>query len=63
MKHIHSSPYHPASNGAGERLVQRVKQALATGHVEGIPLEQTVATFLLRYRVTRMQRPESPLVC
>ena len=52
VKHIRSSPYHPASNGAAERLVQTVKQALEAGRVDGVPLEQTLATFLLRYRAT-----------
>ena len=52
VKHIRSSPYHPASNGAAERLVQTVKQALEAGRVDGVPVEQTLATFLLRYRAT-----------
>ena len=52
VKHIRSSPYHPASNGAAERLVQTVKQALEAGRVDGVPLEQTLATFLLCYRAT-----------
>ena len=52
VKHIRSSPYHPASNGAAEWLVQTVKQALEAGRVDGVPLEQTLATFLLRYRAT-----------
>lgn len=52
VKHIRSSPYHPSSNGAAERLVQTVKQALEAGHGEGASVEQTLATFLLRYRVT-----------
>ena len=52
VKHIRTSPYHPASNGAAERLVQTVKQALKAGYEPGIPLEQTLAAFLLRYRTT-----------
>ena len=52
VKHIRSSPYHPASNGAAERLVQTVKQALEAGHQEGVSMEHTLTTFLLRYRVT-----------
>ena len=49
VKHIHSSPYHPASNGAAERLVQTVKQALEAGHQEGVSMEHALITFLLRY--------------
>ena len=52
VKHIRSSPYHPASNGAAERLVQTVKQALRSGHQAGHSLEQSLQTFLLRYRIT-----------
>ena len=52
VKHIRSAPYHPASNGAAEQLVQTVKQALRAGHQSGVPLEQSLASFLLRYRST-----------
>ena len=50
VKHIRTSPYHPSSNGAAERLVGTVKQAIKKGHQRGVPLEQTLASFLLRYR-------------
>ena len=50
--HIRSSPYHPASNGAAERLVQTVKKALSTGIREGVTLDRTLATFLLQYHNT-----------
>ena len=36
--------------GAAERLVQTVKQALRAGHQYGVPLEQSLASFLLCYR-------------
>ena len=52
VKHIRCAPYHPASNGAAERLVQTVKQAVKAGHRSGMPLEQTLASFLLHYRTT-----------
>lgn len=52
IRHLKSAPYHPASNGAAERMVQTVKQALKQGQQQGIPMEQNLATFLLRYRVT-----------
>ena len=52
VKHLRSAPYHPATNGAAERLVQTVKCALKAGHERGVPLEKTLATFLLQYRTT-----------
>jgi transposase InsO family protein len=52
VKHLRTAPYHPASNGAAERLVQTVKQALRSAHQNGTPLEQALASFLLRYRST-----------
>ena len=52
VKHICSSPYHPASNGAAERVVQVVKQALKAGLHDSVPLEKTLSTFLLQYRAT-----------
>ena len=52
VKHVRSSPYHPATNGAAERVVQTMKRALKASHQEGIPLEQALASFLLRYRST-----------
>ena len=52
VKHTRTSPYHPAINGAAERMVQTMKKALRVGHQEGLPLEQSLASFLLRYRTT-----------
>ena len=52
IRHIKTSPYHPASNGAAERVVQTVKKALRAGLREDVPLEQALATFLLQYRNT-----------
>ena len=46
------SPYHPASNGAAERLVQTVKMAILAGQQSGASLEQSLAAFLLQYRNT-----------
>ena len=44
--------HHPITllNGAAERLVQTVKQVIRAGHHRGVPLEQALAAFLLRYR-------------
>ena len=52
IKHIRTAPYHPASNGAAERIVKTIKQSLRSSHKCGLPLEQSLATFLLRYRTT-----------
>ena len=52
VKHIRSSPYHPATNGAAEHLVQTMKKALKASHRDGLPLEQSLASFLMRYRST-----------
>ena len=52
IRHSRTTPYHPASNGAAERLVQSVKQALRAALSAGAPLGQALATFLLRYRTT-----------
>ena len=52
IKHIRCSPFHPASNGAAERVVQTIKKALRTAHLAGDSMEHALATFLLRYRTT-----------
>ena len=52
VKHIRSSPYHPASNGATERMVQTVKLALKGDHKKGVLLEKSLTNFLLHCRVT-----------
>ena len=49
LKHIRTAPYHPASNGAAERVVQTVKQALWAGLQAGDPIEECLVSFLLRY--------------
>ena len=52
VKHIKSSPYHPASNGAAERIVQTLKLALKADHKKGVSLDKALANFLLQYRIT-----------
>ena len=49
---ISRAPYHPASNGAAERLVHTVKLAILAGQQSGASLEQSLAAFLLQYRNT-----------
>ena len=52
IKHLRSAPYHPASSGAAERLVQTVKLAILAGEQSGAFLEQSLAAFRLQYRNT-----------
>ena len=48
VKHIRCAPYHPASNGAVERLVQTFKKAVKTASDTNF----TLASFLLSYCTT-----------
>lgn len=52
IRHIRSAPYHPASNGLAERLVQSFKQAMKAGRSGGRLLSHRLANFLLSYRTT-----------
>ena len=52
VKHIRCAPYHPASNGAAERLVQTFKKAMKAGVTTTRPVEQALSSFLLSYRTT-----------
>ena len=52
IRHVTSSPYHLASNGAVERFVQTVKKVLCAGEKDGMTLEMALATFILQYRNT-----------
>ena len=55
IKHTLVPPYHPQSNGAAERSVRVVKEALVKQVLEGNRsrlMEHRIADFLLRYRTT-----------
>ena len=52
IKHLRSSPYHPSSNGLAECLVQTFKQTMKRGAHQGLTVQQRLADFLLRYRIT-----------
>lgn len=52
IKHIRTAPYHPASNGAVERLVQTFKQAMKAGECSGLSLQHRLQSFLMSYRST-----------
>ena len=46
------APYHPASNGLAECMVQTFKQAMRRSRNDGIPFQHRLANFLLKYRTT-----------
>ena len=50
IKHIKSAPYAPSTNGIAERFVQSFKRAMLTN--DTLPLDQTLANFLLQYCIT-----------
>ena len=52
IKHIKTSPYYPASNGAVERLVQTFKKAMMLKVQKGGTISQLLSSFLLSYRTT-----------
>ena len=52
VKHIRCAPYHPASNGAAERLVQTFKKVMKAWVTTTRHDEQVLSNFLLSYRIT-----------
>lgn len=53
IKHIKSSPYHPATNGLAERFVQTLKQALRVSRKDNRFLQHRLASFLMNYSNAR----------
>ncbi len=54
ITHVTSPPYHPATNGAAERMVQSVKQSLKRSFHEhsSLSISHRIANFLFAYRNT-----------
>lgn len=52
VKHVKVSPYHPASNGAAERMVQSFKRGLSVSKNDTQGLQTRLDRFLLSYRST-----------
>ena len=50
IRHITSAPYHPATNGLAERMVQTFKNAMKKANPGDI--ETAIARFLFHYRTT-----------
>ena len=57
ITHLTGAPYHPATNGAAERLVQTFKQALRKS---SLPPRQALQEFLMQYRRTQLTSGYSP---
>ncbi len=51
VKHAISAPFHPATNGLAERMVQTLKRALGCSK-GSTSIQQRLGTFLLAYRNT-----------
>ena len=57
ITHLKGAPYHPATNGAAERLVQTFKQALSKS---SLPPQAALQEFLMQYRRTPLADGYSP---
>ena len=57
ITHLTGAPYHPATNGAAERLVQTFKQALCKS---SLPPRAALQEFLMQYRRTPLADTYSP---
>ena len=51
-EHIHSSPYHQASNGFAERFVRTFKESMKAMKNENLSLNHNLENFMLRQRTT-----------
>ena len=55
--HLTGAPYHPATNGAAEKLVQSFKQSLKKSN---LPPKAALQEFLMQYRRTPLESGYSP---
>ena len=60
IKHIHTPPYHPASNGTVERLLQSFKQSLKASASSGLSMQRLLENFLITYRNTPHSITQEP---
>ena len=52
VKHLRSAPYHPATNGIVEQMVQTFKKAMMKRKKEGRSEQHILSNFLIKYRST-----------
>ena len=57
IKHIRSSPYHPSSNGAAERFVQK---AMKASQHSSLSFSYHLSNFLFTYRCTQHATTNEP---
>ena len=50
IRHTHTPPYHPATNGLAERFIQSLKHGLKASLSSDLPLAEQLCNFLLTYR-------------
>ena len=55
IRHIRTAPFHPQSNGAAEKAVQKVKNGLRANQNESGTVEQRLARFLMAHRSTPLE--------
>ena len=51
IHHIRSAPYHPATNGLAERMVQTFKNSLKASKADGFTIQKKLDQFLMAYRI------------
>ena len=55
IRHMHSAPYHPPTNGLAEWFVQSLKYGLKASLSSGLSLSRHFTNFLLMYRSAPLQ--------
>ena len=53
VKHVRVAPYHAASNGLAERMVQSFKNHMKACKGSKLSIQQRIENFLLTYRSTK----------